>query len=108
VVVVFFGKFCSVTDQQVRGWMAARWIIIGGRFRLADREPRRSHPGRGHLGAGGRLFDWHPGDRLPYHPSEPPVLLSVSPAEPEDPGTVPQRRLTLPADPGILPLLRRR
>ena len=75
MVVVFFGKFCSVTDQQVRGW-------------LAEFEPRRSHPGRRHLDAGGRLLDRHPGDRLPYRPGEPAVLPPVSPAEPADPAAV--------------------
>ena len=108
MVVVFFGKFCSVTDQQVRGWLAARWTIIGRRCRLADRGPRRSHPGCGHLGAGGRLFDWHPGDRLPDRPGEPLVLPPVSPAEPADPGAIPQRRRHLSSDPGIPPLLWRR
>ena len=39
MVVVFFGKFCSVTDQQVRGWLAARWTIIRRSCRLADFEP---------------------------------------------------------------------
>jgi hypothetical protein len=94
VVVVLFGKFCIVTDQQVRGLLAARWIIIGRSWWLADCEPRRPHPGRGHLGAGVLLLDWHPGDRLPYHPGEPAVLPPVS--EPADPGAVPQRRRNLP------------
>ena len=108
MVVVFFGKFCSVTDQQVRGWLAACRIIIRRRCRLADRGPRRSDPGCRHLGAGGRLLDWHPGDRLPYHAGESAVLPPVSPAEPADPGAVPQRRRNLSSDPGILPLPWRR
>jgi hypothetical protein len=99
----------KILHQQVCGWLAARRAIIRRRYRLADCESRRPHPGRRHFGAGGRLLDWNPGDRLPCHAGEPAILPPLSPAEPVDPAAAPQRRWRyLSADPGILPLTWRR